>query len=348
MRIAIISDACDPPPNGVSRTLTSVREQLQRLGHAVSMIEPQGFRTVPCPSQPEIRLAVAPWRGVARRLDAIAPDAFLVATEGPLGLAARAYCLRRGRAFLTMFTTKFPEVIQARLGVPSGWTYRLMRWFHRPSAGLLAATPSLCAELGALGFANVTPWSHGVDTELFRPRPKDALDLPRPIHLYVGRVAVEKSIADFLALDLPGSKLVVGDGPELPRMRRQYPAVRFVGVKRGEELARLYAASDVFVFPSRTDTFGLVVLEALASGLPVAAYPVTGPLDIIGDSRAGVLDWDLARAAREARAIPPERCRARALVFDWERCARQLVALFETLRPAAQPTLGSIASGDAR
>jgi glycosyltransferase involved in cell wall biosynthesis len=330
MRIVIVSDACDPPTNGVSRTVSSMHAWLERLGHTVALIEPNQFRTVPCPTDPEIRLAVFPARGMARILDFFKPDAVLLATEGPLGITARAYCLRRGRPFLSMFTTKFPEAIHARIRVPVGWTYALMRWFHRPSRALLAATPSLCAELRARGFTNVTLWSRGVDTELFRPRSKSFLDLPRPIHLYVGRVAVEKTLEDFLALDLPGSKLVVGDGAELPSLQAKYPEVHFVGVKRGAELARYYAASDVFVFPSRTDTFGLVLLEALACGIPVAAYPVTGPRDIIGDSGAGVLDWDLGHAARAALGISPELCRERALVFSWEACAKQLAALLQT------------------
>jgi glycosyltransferase involved in cell wall biosynthesis len=324
MHVVIVSDACDPPANGVSRTLGMVRLHLERLGHRVDALEPHLFRTVPCPTDPGIRLALRPGAAFTRRMDGLAPQIVVLATEGPLGLAGRRWCLRRGVPFVSLFTTKFPEAIELRLGIPAAWTYALLRWFHRPSRAVLAATPSLREELRGRGFARVVPWSRGVDADLFRPRPKGWLDLPRPVFLYVGRLAVEKSVEDFLALDLPGSKLVVGDGALLPVLRRRYPGVRFAGLLRGEELARHYAAADVFVFPSRTDTFGLVVLEALASGLPVAAHPVTGPRDIIGDSGTGVLDEDLGRAARAALGIDPARCRAHALGWRWEDCAARL------------------------
>lgn len=329
MHVVIVSDACDPPANGVSRTLGMIREHLQRLGHRVSMIEPGMFRTLPLPTDPGIRVALWPGAAFRRRMDALAPEAVVLATEGPLGLAGRAWCRRRGVPAVSMVTTKFAEAIALRLPVPTGWTWAAMRWFHGASRAVLAATPSLCEELRARGFRRVVRWSRGVDTELFRPGRKDWLDLPRPVFLYVGRIAVEKSIEDFLTLDLPGSKLVVGDGPLLPALRRRHPEIRFAGLQRGEALARHYAAADVFVFPSRTDTFGLVVLEALASGLPVAAYPVTGPKDIIGDSGVGVLDEDLGRAARAALAIDPARCREFALGWRWERCAERLSALLE-------------------
>lgn len=341
MHVVIISDACDPPANGVSRTLGMVRLHLARLGHEVNAVEPGSFRTVPCPTYPEIRLAVRPGAELRRRLDALAPDVVVLATEGPLGLAGRAWCKRRGVPFVSFFTTKFAEAIELRFRIPAAWTYAVMRWFHAPSRAVLAATPSLCAELRARGFANVTPWSRGVDTALFRPGPKDWLDLPRPVFLYVGRIAVEKSITDFLDLDLPGSKLVVGDGPLLPNLRRRYPGVHFAGLKRGEELARHYAASDAFVFPSRTDTFGLVLLEALASGLPVAAYPVTGPKDIIGTSDVGVLDEDLGCAARAALALDPARCREFALGWRWERCVQRMAELLEEIVASSRmPTQG--------
>lgn len=332
MKIALISDACDPPANGVSRTLSQIVLWLGRLGHEVNVISPERFLTVPCPTQPDIRLAVAPGRRVRRILDAFRPDAIHLVTEGPLGLAVRAYCVRRGIPFTTMFTTRFPEAINRRLGIPAAPLYATLRWFHRPSAALMVVTKSLRDELSERGFRNIIAWSRGVDTDLFRPGPKDFLALPRPIHLYVGRIAPEKSIEDFLELPLDGTKLVVGDGPLLPHLRQRYPDVRFVGVKRGEDLVRHYAASDVFVFPSRTETFGLVVLEALACGLPVAAYPVTGPRDIIGDSGVGVLDDDLGTAVRQALAIDPRRCRAFAETFRWEECVRQFV---DHLRPIA-------------
>jgi glycosyltransferase involved in cell wall biosynthesis len=306
-----------------------VRLHLERFGHRVSLLEPHLFQTVACPTDPGIRLAVRPGAEFTRRMDALDPDVVVLATEGPLGLAGRTWCKRRDIPFVSLFTTKSAEAIELRLRVPAAWTYALLRWFHAPSRAVLAATPSLCEELRRRGFANVVLWSHGVDTERFRPGPKDWLDLPRPVFLYVGRLAVEKSIEDFLNLDLPGSKLVVGDGALLPSLRRRYPQARFAGLKRGEELARHYAAADALVFPSRTDTFGLVVLEALASGLPVAAYPVTGPKDVIGNSGVGVLDEDLGRAAQGALAIDPVRCRDFALGWPWERCAERLSDLLE-------------------
>lgn len=330
MRIAIVSDACDPPTNGVSRTISMIAKLRERAGDEVAVIGPEGFLTVPCPSQPDIRLAVAPWRGLRRSLDDFAPDALHVATEGPLGLAARALARRRGWPFTTMFTSRFAETIHARFRLPARWTWAALRWFHAPSSAVMVSTESLRAELAGRGFRRLALCGRGVDTKLFRTRPQARLPYPRPIWLYVGRVAPEKTIEAFLALDLPGTKLVVGDGPALGRLRRRYPQVVFAGTRRGEELARYYAASDVFVFPSRTDTFGLVLLEALASGLPVAAYPVTGPLDVIGDSGAGVLDEDLGAAARGALGIAPERCRRLAESYSWERCAMEFRSL---LRP---------------
>lgn len=334
IRIAIVSDACDPPTNGVTQTFTQVAERLRRRGHAVVLATPPSFATVPCPTDPGIRLAVAPYRRLARLLDEFRPDAIHLATEGPLGLAARRYCLARGYPFTTSFTTRFPEAIHARLRIPPAWGYALLRRFHRPASALMVSTASLRAELTMRGFANVAAWTRGVDTGLFRPRPEAGLPYPRPIWLYVGRVALEKSVEDFLRLPLDGTKLVVGDGPLLDTLRQRHPEARFTGTLRGEDLARHYAASDVFVFPSRTDTFGLVLLEALASGLPVAAYPVTGPLDIVGRDGPGVLDEDLGRAARAALAIPRERCREWAMSYDWETCVTRFAQL---LRPIGTP-----------
>lgn len=343
MRIAIVSDACDPPTNGVTRTFTQVSERLRRHGHDVLLVTPPGFATIECPTDPGIRLAVAPYRRLARRLDGFRPDAIHVATEGPLGFAARRYCLGRGLPFSTSFTTRFPEAIHARLRVPTAWTYALLRRFHRPAAALMVGTASLRAELARRGFANLALWTRGVDTDLFRPRPDATLPYRRPIWLHVGRIAPEKSVEDFLRLPLEGTKLVVGDGTLLPELRRRHPEAVFTGTLRGEDLARHYAASDVFVFPSRTDTFGLVLLEALASGLPVAAYPVTGPLDIVGRDGPGVLDEDLDRAARAALAIPRERCRAHALAYDWETCVTRFV---ELLHPTGAAGTAAPAWGD--
>ena len=325
MRILIVTDAWAPQINGVVRTLTRTRQELEQLGHDVRIISPDLFANLPCPTYPEIRLAVLPGRRLPGMIDAFQPCAIHISTEGPLGQAARRYCIKRRLPFTTAYHTRFPEYIRARTKIPVGATYRLMRRFHRPAAGVMVATRSMERELAGRGFRNLRRWSRGVDTELFRPRDKDLLDLPRPIHLYVGRVAVEKNIEDFLRLELSGSKLVVGDGPLLPDLRRKYPQTRFVGAKVGEELAAHYAAADVFVVPSRTDTFGLVLLEALASGLPVAAYPEPGPLDIVDGTGVGVLDVDLAAAARQAIAIAPERCREVALQYSWRAAAEQFV-----------------------
>ncbi len=321
MRILIVTDAWLPQVNGVVRTLRATIDELTRMGHCVEVVSPDQFRTLPCPSYPEIRLALVPGRRLARRIAAFAPDAIHLATEGPLGLAARNLCVRRGIPFTSAYATKFPEYIHARVRLPLAWGYGAMRWFHKPSRAVMVATASLQRELEGHGFTHLVRWTRGVDTELFCPRDKAFLNDPRPILLYAGRVAVEKNIEAFLSLDVPGTKYVVGDGPQRAALQRAYPAVRFAGMKHGGELAAYYAAADVFVFPSRTDTFGLVMLEALACGVPVAAYPVTGPLDVINGSGAGVLDNDLSAAVRAALAIPAARCRAFALDYSWRRVA---------------------------
>ncbi len=325
MRIAIATDAWFPQVNGVVRTMNRVVEELRALGHEVEPFGPERFLTVACPTYPEIRLAIAPGRKLGELFERFRPQAIHVSTEGPLGLAARRYCLSLRRPFTTAYHTRFPEYVEARTKLPVRHAYRWLRRFHGPSRGIMVATDSIRRELEQWGFANIRPWSRGVDTDLFRPRDKSWLDLKRPVHLYVGRVAVEKNVAAFLALDLPGSKMVVGNGPMLPELKQRYPAVHFAGARHGEDLARHYAAADLFVFPSRTDTFGLVMLEALASGLPVAACPVPGPLDVIGNTDVGVLSEDLAAAARAALAIPPERCRDFALRFSWRRTAEQFL-----------------------
>jgi glycosyltransferase involved in cell wall biosynthesis len=332
MKIAIISDAWLPQINGVVRTLMRTIEELQALGHETHVVSPDLFRNLPCPSYAEIRLAVLPARRLARLLDGFQPCAIHIATEGPLGYAARRYCLARGLPFTTAFHTRFPEYVKARIGMPLGAGYSVLRRFHAPASGVMVATLSLERDLDARGFRNLKRWTRGVDTAMFHPRDKAFLDLPRPIHLYVGRIAVEKNVEAFLKLDLPGSKLVVGSGPQLADLKRRYPDVRFAGPRQGEDLARHYAAADVFVFPSRTDTFGLVLLEALASGLPVAAYPVPGPLDVIDGASVGFLDEDLASAVRRALDVSPELCRDYALQFSWRRSAEQFLA---NLRPFA-------------
>jgi glycosyltransferase involved in cell wall biosynthesis len=325
MRILIVTDAWRPQINGVVRTLEKLGEALEERGIEVLFLTPDGFSSLPMPSYPEIRLALASTWQVARRIEAAAPDSIHIATEGPLGYFARRACLASGRPFTTSYHTRFPEFLRARMPVPENWSYSWLRRFHNAGCGTLVATPSLAAELAAKGFTNLRPWTRGVDTELFNPHKKVSLDLPGPIFLSVGRVAVEKNLPAFLELDLPGSKVVVGDGPDLARLKARHPEAHFLGTRTGEELAGIYAASDVFVFPSRTDTFGNVLLEALASGCPVAAYPVTGPLDIVGATQCGVLSDDLQVAVLGALEVPRERARSRALAYSWAECASQFL-----------------------
>jgi len=323
-KLLIVTDAWRPQINGVVRSIENLVRDLEPLGVEVDVLSPAEFRTVPLPGYPEIRLALAtPWR-VLRRIADSNPDFIQIATEGPLGLMGRRAALKRN-GFTSSYHTRFPEYVSARYPVPESWLYSFMRWFHNAGRGCMVATESLRAELEAKGFSNLHIWSRGVDTELFHPGYPAPLDLPRPVFLHVGRMAVEKNVETFLAMDLPGSKLVVGDGPMLEDFRTRYPEVTFTGAKSGAELAALYAMGDVFVFPSLTDTFGLVVLEALASGVPVAAYPVTGPKDIIGDSGAGVVDDDLCKAALACLDLSGDTARARALGFSWQACARQFL-----------------------
>lgn len=312
------------------RTLLTLKEKLAERGHQVVTVTPTEFRTIPCPTYPEIPLALLPGNKVGRMIEKCRPCVIHIATEGPLGLAARAYCLKRGIPFTTAFHTKFPEYIQARTKLPLSVGYKAVRWFHGPSRCVMVATDGIEAELRSWGLTNLGRWGRGVDTALFRPdesarslfREEDG----RPVFLYVGRVAVEKNIAAFLDLDLPGRKVVVGGGPMLEELKRRFPAVTFTGPKFGQDLARHYAAADVFVFPSLTDTFGLVVLEALACGTPVAAFPVAGPKDVLQGEPVGVLDDDLRKAALAALDIPRDRCRAFALRHDWEASVDQFLA----------------------
>ena len=333
MNIVIATDAWFPQINGVVTTLDHTEHELNAAGHEVTLLTPQGLATLPCPSYPEIRLALFPGRRVQTALDQIAPDAVHIATEGPLGLAARRWCIRRRFPFTSSFHTQFPEYLNLRTGLPLRIGYALSRWFHGRAEATLVPTESVRQHLQQRGFRNLRLWSRGVNTQLFRPRPKDFLDRPRPIFMYVGRVAVEKNVETFLRLKLPGTRYVVGGGPDLEMLRRRYPLALFTGFKTGEDLARHLAAADVFVFPSRTDTFGLVLIEALACGVPVAAYPVQGPRDIIQNGVTGFLDEDLARAALAARALDPQRCRQQALRYTWSACTRQFLdALDSTTR----------------
>jgi Glycosyltransferase len=330
VNILIVSDAWFPQINGVVRTISTIGAELETMGHRVEVIGPDRFRTIPMPTYPEIRLALGAGRRLWPMIDALRPDCIHIATEGPLGFAARRYCLRRGKPFTTAYHTRFPEYVRDRAPVPLALSYAVVRRFHRPSSAVMVATASIERDLLARGFTNIRRWTRGVDTDLFRPREKGFLAVPRPISLYVGRVAVEKNLEDYLRLDLPGTKVVVGDGPARAELQQKYPNVHWAGAKQGEELARHYAAADVFVFPSRTDTFGLVLLEALASGVPVAAYPVPGPLDVVDGSGTGCLDEDLGRAVQNALSIPPDRCRDHALNYSWRRSAEQFLA---NLRP---------------
>lgn len=326
MRIAIVTDAWRPQVNGVVRTLETTGACLERFGHRVQFVTPRDFRTIPCPTYAEIRLAICPGPGVCKILERFAPEAIHIATEGPLGHAARRYCRRRRLPFTTSFHTQFPEYIRLRVPIPLGLSYAYLRRFHAAAACTMVPTRSQCAKLEARRFANLRIWARGVDTAVFNPDDPVDLALTRPIALYMGRVAVEKNIEAFLDLSLPGTKVVVGEGPDLAKLRERYRAVRFLGARYGRELARHLAAADVFVFPSRTDTFGLVLLEAMACGVPVAAYPVQGPLDVVADGRTGILHEDLALAIEGALRLDRAACSAYAREFSWERCTADFAA----------------------
>ena len=331
MKILVATDAWQPQRNGVVRALQQTAAAAAGLGVVFEFLTPDQFRTVPLPFYREIELTLASPAAVARRITGASADHVHIATEGPLGLLARAACRRAGRPFTTSYLTKFPEYLAARAPVPLAATYAALRWFHNAGNGLMVVTASLERELAARGFRNLMRWTRGVDASLFRPQPDADLGLKRPVFLHVGRVAVEKNIEAFLALELPGSKVVVGDGPQRVQLQQRYPQAIFVGAKDGEELAWHYAAADVLVFPSKTDVFGNVMLEALAAGVPVAAYPVAGPLDVIGEAPVGVLDNALQCACLAALDIPRERCRDFALRHSWEASARLFVGNVETV-----------------
>jgi glycosyltransferase involved in cell wall biosynthesis len=326
MKLALVTDAWLPQVNGVVTTLLELRDGLEQRGHGLTLIEPSGFRRFPCPGYREIELAWRPGRRVAEQLDAADFDAIHIATEGPLGSAARAHCRRRGWAFTTAFHTRFPDILARALHVPEAWGYAWFRRFHAPSSGVMVPSAGMLEILQRHRFANLRPWSHGVDLGLFRPIEGADLGLPRPVFLYVGRVSYEKNLEAFLGLDLPGSKVVYGVGPLLERYRREFPQVHWRGVVPRNELVQVYSAADVFVFPSRSETFGLVMLEAMACGTPVAAYPVPGPLDVVADSDGGVLHDDLRTAALQALDVPRRSARDRALAFDWQRSCDEFVA----------------------
>ncbi len=325
MRVLIATDAWAPQVNGVVRTLTSLARAAAPLGVSIEFLSPDGFPTFQVPTYPGLRLAIAGRRAVARRIEQASPDAIHIATEGPIGHATRAYCRRAGRPFTTSYTTRFPEYISARAPIPESWIYAALRRFHAAAAVTMVATPSLMAELQARGFARLGMWTRGVDTDLFRPDRAIDIGLPRPIFVCVGRVAVEKNLEAFLSLDLPGSKVVIGKGPAEDELQRRFPQAHFLGQLENGTLAAHLAAADVFAFPSLTDTFGVVQLEALASGVPVAAFPVTGPKDVIAGHGIGVLDHDLRAACLAALQIPRDACRQFALRYSWENSARQFI-----------------------
>jgi glycosyltransferase involved in cell wall biosynthesis len=324
MRILIATDAWHPQVNGVVRTLAMTAEAAKALGVDVTFLTPQSFRTFALPSYPGLRLALPYAAKIARLVEEARPDSIHIATEGPIGLAVRRYCRKHDLPFTTSFHTRFPEYVSARLPVRESWIWAALRRFHRGSHAVMAATPALANELRTRGFPNVVLWPRGVDTAQFHPRAAD-LGLPRPVFLCVGRVAVEKNLEAFLDLDLPGTKVIVGDGPARAGLMRNYPQAVFLGAQQGEELARSYAAADVFVFPSKTDTFGLVLLEALASGTPVAAFPVAGPRDVIGSAPVGALNDDLALACREALRVSRQDCLEFAARHTWEASVRAFI-----------------------
>jgi len=331
-RITIVTDAWEPQVNGVVSTLRRTAACLREFGCAVETLTPTTFRTVACPTYPEIRLSLLPGRGVQQMLDNFRPDAVHIATEGPLGMAARRYLRRRGLRFTTSYHTQFPEYVRARAPIPVGWTYRALRWFHNAATRVMVNTDSMRRGLETRGFRNVVIWGRGVDTELFRPGVAAALDLPRPVFAYAGRVAVEKNLEAFLSLDLPGSKLVIGDGPALEALKARFPKVHYAGYRFGQDLVAHLAAADVFVFPSRTDTYGLVMLEALACGLPVAAFPVPGPRDVVQPGVTGVLHEDLRTAALGALDIDRYACRDFAQERSWQRATHQFAQQLVNVR----------------
>lgn len=323
MKIAIVTDAWRPQTNGVVTTLSRTAESLQEMGHEVRMFTPEPYRTIPCPSYPEIRLSLFAGRRLRRSLDEFDADSIHIATEGPLGFAARRYCKKKGLAFTTSYHTQFPAYVRKRFPIPESWTWAFVRWFHNAARCTMAPTPAIVEELREHGFNNPVVWGRGVDTALFKPSDADRDPRSGPVYLYAGRVAVEKNLEAFAGLKLNGKKIIVGDGPDLQNLQRTYPECTFTGYKFGDELAAIMASADVFVFPSRTDTFGLVMLEAMACGVPVAAYPVSGPIDVVHHGRTGYLHEDLATACAQALKLDRNDCREHALANSWSRCSQQ-------------------------
>ena len=334
MRILIATDAWHPQVNGVVRTLTSLARSAAVLGAEINFLTPDGFSSIGVPTYPGLRVALPNRREIARRIEQAAPDAIHIATEGPIGWAVRGYCRRHKLAFTTSYTTRFPEYVAVRTMIPASVGYAVLRHFHSAASTIMVATASLRQELSERGFRKLGFWTRGVDTKLFTPENPAPLDLPRPIFMTMGRVAVEKNLEAFLSLDLPGTKVVVGDGPQKAQLAQKYPQTVFLGEKKGQDLSSHLAAADVFVFPSLTDTFGVVQLEALACGTPVAAFPVTGPKDVIADHPIGALDEDLRKACLGALTMSRETCRNFALERSWENSARQFIGNLTALQPS--------------
>ena len=326
MRIAIATDAWEPQVNGVVTTLRQTRDELERQGYEVLMITPEGRRTIPCPTYPEIRLALFSGRSVREVLADFQPACVHIATEGMLGLAARRFCMRSKVPFTTAYHTQFPEYVRARVPIPVSWTVAALRWFHGPAERTMVPTEGIRELLESRGFDDVVIWSRGVETDVFKLDDPVDYDYDGPVWVYVGRVAVEKNIEAFLDLDLDGTKVIIGDGPDRARLAREYPDCKFLGYKFGRDLARHMAGADVFVFPSRTDTFGIVMLEAMACGLPIAAYPVTGPIDVVRNGETGILHDDLRTACIEAIKLDGSAARACAEHRSWQRSTRQFAA----------------------
>lgn len=334
MRILIATDAWHPQVNGVVRTLTSLSRAAATLGVEINFLTPDGFPSIGVPTYPGLRVALPNRREIAKRIEAAAPEAIHIATEGPVGWSVRGYCRRHKLPFTTSYTTRFPEYVSVRTGIPASVGYAVLRHFHDAAAVTMVATDSLKTELAERGFKKLGFWTRGVDTRLFHPENPASLDLPRPIFTTVGRVAVEKNLEAFLSLDLPGTKVVVGNGPQKAELERRFPQAKFLGEKTGADLTSHVAAADVFVFPSLTDTFGVVQLEALACGTPVAAFPVTGPLDVIADRPIGAIDRDLRSACMRALTMSRETCRNFALERSWENSARQFIGNLAVLQPS--------------
>jgi glycosyltransferase involved in cell wall biosynthesis len=335
MRILVATDAWRPQVNGVVRTYERLDEELRAIGAELAIISPNEFRSIPCPTYPEIRLALPGYQYLIERVSCIEPDAVHIATEGPVGWMMRNYCLRRRIPFTTSFHTRFPDYLKSRFGVPTSWTFAAQRAFHNAGAGMMVASRSLATELSDRGFKRVMPWTRGVDTAQFHPRPIRRFG-EGPVFIYVGRVAVEKNLDAFLSLDLPGRKVVVGTGPLLATLQARYPDVIFTGKQVGEDLAACYASADVFCFPSRTDTFGIVLIEAMASGLPIAAYPVTGPIDLVTDGVSGAIDSDLRQACLKALSLNSEDAVAEAAGYNWDNAGRLFLSNIETALFAQQ------------